>query len=195
MLDPASNYPTSISDAAELFGGTPQLLYTAPQDYPMNGFTPIIQVDPDPTFDADDELVLMARFFGDVVSPQAPPFAPEEVVEVLFEGRAAYVFVPTSPLAQDAGYDLVSYSFDLLSGDFPSTYNFEGDTTLPDEWGQGDFLAANPEYSAVQTDYYQTTFEDRWIQREWSMTDGQGGYGPDILDRVKFGTRPNTMGN
>ncbi|MEO1075852.1 MAG: T9SS type A sorting domain-containing protein [Bacteroidota bacterium] len=195
MLDPASNYPTSISDAAELFGGTPQLLYTAPQDYPMNGFTPIIQVDPDPTFDADDELVLMARFFGDVVSPQAPPFAPEEVVEVLFEGRAAYVFVPTSPLAQDAGYDLVSYSFDLLSGDFPSTYNFEGDTTLPDEWGQGDFLAANPEYSAVQTDYYQTAFEDRWIQREWSMTDGQGGYGPDILDRVKFGTRPNTMGN
>ncbi|MEL7360607.1 MAG: hypothetical protein AAFN13_00900, partial [Bacteroidota bacterium] len=195
MLDPASNYPTSISDAAELFGGTPQLLYTAPQDYPMSGFTPIIQVDPDPTFDADDELVLMARFFGDVVSPQAPPFAPEEVVEVLFEGRAAYVFVPTSPLAQDAGYDLVSYSFDLLSGDFPSTYNFEGDTTLPDEWGEGDFLAANPEYSAVQTDYYQTAFEDRWIQREWSMTDGQGGYGPDILDRVKFGTRPNTMGN
>ncbi|MEO1630773.1 MAG: T9SS type A sorting domain-containing protein [Bacteroidota bacterium] len=195
VLDPASNYPTSISDAAELFGGTPQLLYTAPQDYPMSGFTPIIQVDPDPTFDADDELVLMARFFGDVVSPQAPPFAPEEVVEVLFEGRAAYVFVPTSPLAQDAGYDLISYSFDLLSGDFPSAYNFEGDTTLPDEWGEGDFLAANPEYSAVQTDYYQTAFEDRWIQREWSMTDGQGGYGPDILDRVKFGTRPNTMGN
>ncbi|MEM6782946.1 MAG: hypothetical protein AAF624_04330, partial [Bacteroidota bacterium] len=195
MLDPASNYPSTVSDANELFGGAPQLLYTAPQDYPMAGFTPVVPVDSDPTFDTDDELVLMARFFGEVVSPQAPPFAPDEVVEVLFDGRAAYVFEPTQPLAQDAGYDFVSYTFDLLSGDFPGTYNFEGDTTLPDEWAEGDYLAANPEYSPVETAYYKTAFEDRWIQRTLSLTDDLGDYGPDILDRVKFGTRPNTMGN
>ncbi|MEL7362516.1 MAG: hypothetical protein AAFN13_10630, partial [Bacteroidota bacterium] len=35
MLDPASNYPRTVSDAAQLFGGERQLLYTAPQDYPM----------------------------------------------------------------------------------------------------------------------------------------------------------------
>ncbi|MEL7363650.1 MAG: hypothetical protein AAFN13_16360, partial [Bacteroidota bacterium] len=161
----------------------------------MAGFSPIIAVDPDPTFDANDELVLMARYFGDIVSPEAPPFAPANVVEVIFEGKAVYLFEPLQPLDQGAGIDLVSYTFDLLAGDFPAAYNFEGDTTLPDEWAVGDYLAANPEYSPVQTPFYTTSFEDRWIQREWSLTDGQGGYGPDILDRVKYGTRPNTMGN
>ncbi|MEM9987574.1 MAG: VCBS repeat-containing protein, partial [Bacteroidota bacterium] len=27
------------------------------------------------------------------------------------------------------------------------------------------------------------------------LSDGNGGYGPDLLDRVKYGTRPNTLGN
>ncbi|MEL6610712.1 MAG: hypothetical protein AAFQ53_01350, partial [Bacteroidota bacterium] len=195
MLDPASNYPRTVSDAAQLFGGERQLLYTAPQDYPMPGFDPVIRVDSRRGFDADDELVLMARFFGDVVSPAAPPFAPATVSEVLFEGKAVYLFVPTSPLDQSAGIDLVSYTFDLVAGNFPQAYTFEADPTLPDEWGEGDFLAANPEQSPASTAYYSTLFEDRWIQRELRLSDGNGGYGPDLLDRVKYGTRPNTLGN
>ncbi|MEM8600730.1 MAG: T9SS type A sorting domain-containing protein [Bacteroidota bacterium] len=195
LLDPASNYPRTVSDAAQLFGGERQLLYTAPQDYPMPGFDPVIRVDSRRAFDADDELVLMARFFGDVVSPAAPPFAPATVSEVLFEGKAAYLFVPTQPLDQSAGIDLVSYTFDLVAGNFPQAYTFEDDTTLPDAWAEGDYLAANPESSPASTAYYSTLFEDRWIQRELRLGDGSGGYGPDLLDRVKYGTRPNTLGN
>ncbi|MEM6784064.1 MAG: hypothetical protein AAF624_10070 [Bacteroidota bacterium] len=195
LLDPASNYPRTISDAFQLFGGERQLLYTAPQDYPMPGFDPMIRVDSRRAFDDDDELVLMARFFGDVVSPAAPPFSPATVSEVLFEDKAVYLFVPTEPLDQSAGIDLVSYSFDLLAGPFPQAYTFEDDTTLPNEWAEGDFLAANPEQSPASTAYYSTLFEDRWIQRELRLGDGSGGYGPDILDRVKYGTRPNTLGN
>ncbi|MEM8560246.1 MAG: hypothetical protein AAGG50_20695, partial [Bacteroidota bacterium] len=195
-LDPASNYPVDHFDAPNLYGGEPQLLYTAPQDYPMTGFVPEISVDPDPALDADDEVVLMARFFGDVVSPATPPFAPATVTEVVFEGRAVYLFVPTTPLDQSAGIDLVTYNFDLLSGNFPEDYDFDGrGQGLKDV--EGDFLAANPEYSLFESDYYRTSFEDRWIQRELFLASEVGNpasFGDDLLDRMKLGTRPDFMG-
>ncbi|MEM6782426.1 MAG: T9SS type A sorting domain-containing protein [Bacteroidota bacterium] len=200
LLDPGAAYPSDISDADDLFGGPAQLLYTAPQDYPQPGFTPVVPADTDPTFDSDDELVLMLRFFGEQVDPvvSPPPFSPLEVTELEVNGRFAYLYVPTSPLDQSGGIDLVDYQFDLLAGAFPDDYNFEGDGALRDIFG--DFLGANPEYSAVETAYYKTSFEDRWIQRELFLADASTSegqrvsYGPDLLDRVKFGGRPDRMG-
>lgn len=199
-LDPAAAYPADIFDADDLFGGPLQLLYTAPQDYPHPGFTPIVPVDSDPTFDSDDELVLMLRFFGEQVDPvvSPPPFSPLEVTELEVNDRYVYLYVPTMPLDQAGGFDLVDYQFDLLAGTFPDDYNFEGDGSLRDIYG--DFLGANPEYSAVETAYYKTSFEDRWIQRELLLADAgtsereRATYGADLLDRVKLGGRPDRMG-
>ncbi|MEM8601735.1 MAG: hypothetical protein AAGF99_17605, partial [Bacteroidota bacterium] len=203
-LDPAIAYPTTISDASELFGGPLQLLYTEPQDYPHADFDPIVPVDSDTTFDADDELVVMLRFFGAKadLSANPPPYAPPQVSEIEAGGVYAYLFVPTQPLDQAAGYDLVSYQFNLLAGSFPSQYNFEGSTSLQNT--VGDYLAANPEYSVVETNHYRSSFEDRWIQRELALAEvssarrGAGAsvtYGTDLLDRVKFGARPYQLGS
>ncbi|MEL6445272.1 MAG: T9SS type A sorting domain-containing protein [Bacteroidota bacterium] len=201
-LDPAVAYPATISDADELFGGAAQLHYTAPQDYPHPGFDPVVPPDSDPTLDANDEIVTMLRFFGDRVDTvtDPPPFAPFQISEVAVEGRYVYLYVPTTPQSQAAGHDLVTYQFDLLAGDFPAAYNFEGDTRLPDAWAVGDHLAANPEYSRVETAHYATSFEDRWIQRELRLATttveerASVAYGPDLLDRVKYGSRPHLIG-
>ncbi|MEL7361018.1 MAG: hypothetical protein AAFN13_03025 [Bacteroidota bacterium] len=176
--------------------------YTAPQDYPNPRMEPTVPFDSDLSFDADDELVLMARFFGQQanLAAQPPPFSPEDIEELAFEGRYVYLFVPSVSLDQSAGYDLVDYDFNLLAGDFPDDYDFTGDHfdqyhAEPNNHNTGDYLAANPEYSPVETEYYRLSFEDRWIQRELQFADAGGTYGPDILDRVKVSSRPDYNGS
>ncbi|MEM8559328.1 MAG: hypothetical protein AAGG50_16020, partial [Bacteroidota bacterium] len=197
-LDRGSAYPQDLNP--EFYGIDQTLHYTAPQDYPMPNFTPTVPADPNPALDANDEVVMMARFFGEqtnlAVNP--PPNAPERVQEIEFEGRYAYLYVPLTAYDQSAGYNLVSYTFNLLRGAFPDFYDFSGDHF--DRFNkrghnEGDRLAANPEYSVVVTPHYRTTFEDRWIQRELQFADGTGGYGPDILDRVKYASRPDYPGS
>ncbi|MEL7170556.1 MAG: hypothetical protein AAGN64_14505, partial [Bacteroidota bacterium] len=176
--------------------------YTAPQDYPNPRITPYVPVDPDPALDADDEIVLMARFFGEQadLAAQPPPFSSENIQEVVFEGRYVYLYVPAVELDQSAGFDLVDYDFNLLAGDFPEDYDFTGTHydqfhAEPNNHNLGDYLAANPEYSPVETVYYRTSFEDRWIQREMQFADASGTMGPDVLDRIKYASRPDYTGS
>ncbi|MEM6784446.1 MAG: T9SS type A sorting domain-containing protein [Bacteroidota bacterium] len=176
--------------------------YTAPQDYPNPRITPYVPVDPDPALDEDDEIVLMARFFGlqADLAASPPPFSSENIQEVEFEGGYVYLYLPALPLDQSAGYDLVDYDFNLLAGDFPDDYDFSGNHydqfhAEPNNHNLGDFLAANPEYSPIETAYYRTTFEDRWIQREMQFADAGGTMGPDILDRIKYASRPDYTGS
>ncbi|MEL7361350.1 MAG: hypothetical protein AAFN13_04705, partial [Bacteroidota bacterium] len=192
-LDRGSNYPAAFF-TEEFYGIDSTLFYTAPQDHAVAGFAPYTPPDPDPTFDADDELVVMARDFGARMDSASPPIpdAPFEVYELSAEGHYAYVFVPTVPRDQSAGAARVSYTFDLLAGDFPEAYDFSGDhfAFYRDSLNKFvDSLAANPEYSVVETPYYRTSFEDRWIQRELQAAD-EFGYGPDLLDRVKMAPSP-----
>jgi hypothetical protein len=131
-------------------GGLTRLDYTD-----SNTFT---GPDPDPTLDADDEIVFMA---GDVGLKPAEFSEPAGVVagsgiQVTISdplGSApgyVYLFRQDGSLDPAAGRDYVSYQFNLLSGDYKTTYKTRA--------------GPNPEDTTVTTDYYQVHFQDRWIQ-------------------------------
>ncbi|MHC4948591.1 MAG: hypothetical protein ACYTG1_10050 [Planctomycetota bacterium] len=135
--------------------------------------------DVDPDFDADDELVFMARDAG----PRAPAGAgapagvlPGSGVELaitdpLDGGVAwAYLFVSAGGPAPDAGQDYVSYAFVLLAGSYIPNY--------------GTSVGPNPEDSVVLSPHYRVHFADRWIRDELAVTAGGAG-GADLLDRHK----------
>src|SRR5690606_5337085 len=71
--------------------------------------------------------------------------------------------------------DLVSYSFELLSGDYLTTYKHE--------------LGFNPENSYVETDTYRLHFSDRWIHDGLEIR-APGAVGEDVLDRHGFQFQP-----
>ncbi|MFQ5511214.1 MAG: T9SS type A sorting domain-containing protein [Candidatus Krumholzibacteriia bacterium] len=133
--------------------------------------------DPDPTFDADDELVFMARDAGGLAAAGDPAGVIAgtrvrvEVTDPLtLQSAYVYLFRSDGSLAPDAGADYVAYNFNLLSGPYLTTYN----TTV----------GPNPENSAVTTAFYRTHFSDRWIRDEINLFAG-GATGVDILDRHK----------
>jgi len=136
-----------------------------------------IGADTDISFDADDELVFMALDAG----LQAPPLVPQPVgvtsanccelqVTDPIDGNIAYVylFLQDGSLQQDAGMDLVSYSFALASGgSYPTNYNFFG------------FEAEN---SSITTAAYQHYFSSRWVNEQLSNSTS-GSSNTDILNR------------
>jgi hypothetical protein len=135
--------------------------------------------DSDPTIDANDEIVFMAKDAGG-----APPSFSEpggviantgvevEITDPLNGSQTGYVYLfrQDGSLSPGAGQQYVSYAFDLLSGPYLTTYD-----TL-----QG----PNPEDSVVSTPYYSHHFSDRWISDEMHITAG-AATGVDILDRHK----------
>ena len=82
--------------------------------------------DTDPLFDADDELVLMARDAGDraPVGAVRPPGTIGVGVEIAMTDPRdgglgyAYLFAGDGSLAPDAGADYVTYTFNLLAGEY-----------------------------------------------------------------------------
>jgi hypothetical protein len=135
--------------------------------------------DPDPTFDADDELVFMAKDTGQMClagTPDPVHTLPGSrlliiVTDPLTRDQAfIYLFESDGTLDPAAGIDYVSYDFHLLSGSYLETYN-----TL-----QG----PNPEDTVAETEYYRMHFSDRWIRDEINIQAG-GSSGVDILDRHK----------
>jgi len=133
--------------------------------------------DADPTFDDDDELVFMARNAGDRAGVGIPvPLGAldgigveVELVDPLTETVVyVYLFQSDGSLSPDAGEDYVTYTFDLLAGDYPQDYNIEH--------------GPNPEDSEVFSPYYRTHFADRWTRNELNIFAG-GATGEDILDR------------
>lgn len=150
-------------------GGPTALQYTDPNTF--------VGADPDPTFDADDELVFMISDAGGQPRP-TDPTEPAGVVSgsgvaVLVEdpqtpGKSGwvYLFVSDGSLEPSAGISYVDYDFQLTSGDYKTTYRrAEG---------------PNPETSSVTTDSYRIEYTDRWFEVDWRVGDG-----PNLIDGHK----------
>ncbi len=135
--------------------------------------------DPDPAFDADDELVVMAAdagvAAGNASYPQnvvAGSGLETTIVDPLDDGMGyIYLFESDGSLDPGAGQNRIHYDFVLLSGSYLGSYN-----TLD---------GPNPEKSKIWSDAYRVTFRDRWIRRSIAVTAG-GAWGDNILDRHKF---------
>ena len=135
--------------------------------------------DSDPTLDANDEIVFMAKDAGGpALSPSNPPGAvPGTGVELRLTDPldpaalgCIYLFRSDGTLDPGAGQHYVNYDFDLLSGGYRETYN--------------KLQGPNPEDSTTTTPYYSHHFYDRWISDEIHITTG-GATGVEILDRHK----------
>jgi hypothetical protein len=134
--------------------------------------------DPDPTFDADDELVLMGReagtravFAGEPAGVLAGSGLELAVTDPLTGTAAyAYLFLGDGSLFPNAGAADISYDFVLLAGDYKTHYDVHN--------------GPNPENSMVTTSAYSVHFADRWICGHMHVTKG-GASGVDILDRRK----------
>ena len=144
--------------------------------------------DPDPTIDANDEIVLMGIDGG---SQAAPGSNPPGVVagsgeEIRFHDPVgdptdtfAYLYRQTGNLDQSAGRPYVDYDFNLLSGNYKSTYRLQD--------------GPNPEDSTVRTNFYTRHFSDRWADDGLKII-APGASGVDILDRHKNLFAPGNCG-
>ncbi|HZP56844.1 MAG TPA: hypothetical protein VFC53_04730 [Dehalococcoidia bacterium] len=135
--------------------------------------------DPDPTLDADDEIAFMAKDAGDLAPGGAQPAhtVPGSgerltITDPLPPGGTGYVYLfrQDGTLDPGAGQSYVSYAFNLLSGNYKTTYHLAG--------------GPNAENSTVTTPFYSHHFSDRWVDDELRVTAG-ASTGVDILDRHK----------
>jgi len=135
--------------------------------------------DPDPTLDSDDEIVFMAKDAGGMPPSFSEPAGviantgvEVEIADPLNGSQTGYVYLfrQDGTLSPSAGQQYVSYTFDLLSGPYLTTYNTQD--------------GPNPEDSVVTTPHYSHHFSDRWISDETRITMG-AATGVDILDRHK----------
>ena len=153
--------------------------------------------DPDASLDSDDEIALMAMDAGDgapVALDDPDGVEAGSRVELRIADpvdpsvtRYVYLFRSTGALDPGAGRDYVSYDFDLLSGDYKTTYSFSG---VPGGDSTQSGSPANPENSVVDTDYYRERFASRWITDQLGLR-ADGASGVDVLDgdkaQVSFG--------
>jgi hypothetical protein len=152
--------------------------------------------DPNPDIDLNDEIVFMARDgFG-----RAPAGTPDpagvrpgtgqevHVTDPLDPGAAAwvYLFQHDGNLDPGAGQDYVDYEFDLLAGEYPEDYDFDGRNGVIGNPPANPTPPANPENSRVTTAFYTERFADRWLTDELRITAGSAS-GVDILDRNRLG--------
>jgi hypothetical protein len=146
--------------------------------------------DADANVDADDEVVFMARDTGlEAPGGTAGPAGTvagsgvKVRVRTTLGGTArdgwVYLFKRSGGLSPGAGKEYVDYSFDLLSGDYKSTYELQD--------------GPNPEDSTVTTPYYSLHFGDRWLRDELHVRNGSAS-GVDILDRAKARLLPGNCG-
>lgn len=154
------NYYTTI--------GIKPLVYTD-----NNTFT---GADKNPYIDGNDEIVFMSKDAGNKNSSTPPNAIPGSGTEITLtdplNGEKAYVYLfqQDGTLDQAAGQSYVDYQFNLLSGDYKSTYST--------------MMGPNPENSLVITPHYTHHFSDRWINDQLLIHTG-GATSVDILDRHK----------
>ncbi len=146
--------------------------------------------DPDSTLDADDEVALMSGDGGDRARKKGPKPKPKGVrgkrstrIDVIDPlggpARFVYLFESKGGLAGDAGADYVSYDFNLVSGDYRSTYKRR--------------TGPNPETSRISTAAYQAGFSDRWFFDDLAIKAG-GASAAEISDGFKFSFGPTSCG-
>ena len=144
--------------------------------------------DPDPTVDAGDEIAFMAKDAGGsatgIRSPDGVVPSSRTVVAIddpLHPGseRFVYLFRSDSGLDPAAGRSYVDYDFSLQSGDYKTTYDFDGVANV-----EADAPPANPEDSAVTTSAYTQHLLSRWVTDRMTLRTGAVP-SPDILDGDK----------
>ncbi|MEZ5063053.1 MAG: hypothetical protein R2700_16380, partial [Solirubrobacterales bacterium] len=146
--------------------------------------------DPDPSFDGDDELVLMARDAGDTVGDDvAPPHTEGSPTAIVIEDplhpgeqRAVSLFVSDGTLDPAAGKSYVDYDFSLDSGDYKTTYGFTGVTG--GDKGNPSGGPANTEDSTVTTPHYDKHLLSRWVTDGLRLPQGSDP-AADLLDGDK----------
>jgi hypothetical protein len=139
--------------------------------------------------DADDEVAFMAKDVG----PQAPSDATNPAGVVAGSGVKVkvhsslgngadgwiYLFKRSGNLSPGAGESYVDYDFQLLSGDYKTTYKLQD--------------GPNPEDTTVATQYYVDHFSDRWLNDQLRVRAGNASE-VDILDRAKALLGPGNCG-
>lgn len=160
--------------SAVFYGSQPglvnSLVYTSSNTWTGN--------DPNGKFDADDELVFMARDAG-VAAPGGRPGGTKpgtgvqiKVTDPLNPGAEGYIYIyrkaSGSGLKQSAGVKYLTYKWKLLRGGYKNNYLL---TSGP-----------NPENSLLTGATYKHHFSDRWASDALHVT-APGASGVDILDR------------
>jgi hypothetical protein len=146
--------------------------------------------DADPDVDANDELVFMAKDAGleapsDAAAPAGVVAGSGLKVRVRStlggETKDAwvYLFERSGGLSPGAGESYVDYDFNLLSGDYKTTYKLQD--------------GPNPENSAITTPFYVDHFSDRWLNDQIRVKAGNASE-VDILDRAKALLGPGNCG-
>jgi hypothetical protein len=135
--------------------------------------------DPDANLDANDEIAFMGQDAGFQAPAGSSPAnvvagtgSEIKIVDPVGDPTPAYVYLfrQTGSLSPGAGRDYVDYQFNLLSGDYKSTYKIAS--------------GPNPENSTVTTPFYAQHFSDRWVDDQLKIT-AKNASGVDILDRHK----------
>ena len=142
--------------------------------------------DPDPTLDDGDEIAMMAKDAGAAAdaAPSPAGVAAATRTRVAIDDplssaeRFIYLFETDSGLDPAAGKSYVDYDFSLDSGDYKTTYDWNG---VADD-GAGP--PANSEDSTVTTPFYSQHLAARWIEDELAVKAGDAT-GVDILDGDK----------
>ncbi len=165
----------SMVDLGTVYNQTPDGVQVLTYDDPGTFTGP----DPDPSVDANDEIAFMGiDAGGQAPAGQSPPNvvagSGEEirVHDPVGDPTDAFIYLyrQTGNLDPGAGRSYVDYRFNLLSGDYKSTYRL---TDGP-----------NPEDSTVTTSFYSQHFSDRWADDALRLRT-KGATGVDILDRHK----------
>ena len=161
------------------------------------GFATTVYADPgtftgadgDADVDADDELAFMAKDVG--LEAPSGTAAPAGVVAGAVKVRVRttlggttrdgwiYLFERSGGLSPGAGEQYVSYSFQLLSGAYKTTYKLQD--------------GPNPENTTITTPFYVDHFSDRWLNDQIRVKTGNATE-VDILDRAKARLAPGNCG-
>ena len=146
--------------------------------------------DPNPKFDADDELVFMARDAGvqapsgsNPVGTVAGSGVQVRVTDPLVPDAEGYTYLfrraAGAKLVQGAHVKYVKSSWRIVAGGYKKHYTIAN--------------GANPENSLVTGATYKHHFADRWASDQLSVT-APGASGVDILDRHKSLFSPGYCG-
>lgn len=154
-------------------------------------------LDSDPTVDANDELVFMAQDAGSRATTNDGPTATRQGtgLEVALadpltqETSYVYLFLQDGSLDPSAGASYVDYRFQLLSGDYLTTYNTVGndETTGLRNDDHGEQL--NPEDSVIRTSVYERHWSYRWTCDSLSLFGG-----PSLIEREDYWIAPGSCG-
>jgi hypothetical protein len=195
LVNPGQIYHRPTNIWPTVFGtATPYkiLVYTPPATLSAGyssspTYTP---ADSDPTFDANDELSLLAndtgqQVDGSVAAPAGVTASTREAVKVTDpldteQFSYVYLFRSSTLTGGSAGTTGVQYTFSLDSGDYKTTYKM-GDPSL----APNNSFGFNPEHSTVVTPDYRENFGDRWLNDGLAVT-SLDSTGTDLLDRSHF---------